>query len=441
MEYAGVHLLDNPYFLDVEFDYYIPSEYRGRVAVGDFVVVPFGNANKRRLALVTSLKPSPDKKGTACKPIFDLVPKKLSLTSEMMGLCFFMKEQTLSTLGDAARSMIPASALSRLSEVYSATSLLNEDYKTDESALLVCEHIRKKGSVKFDLLKKHFGADVMKALDRLVDDGALKRDYIFTDTTVNIETVYSLAIDRARAEAILSGEDKEIKLRSEKHAQIISLLLENAEISAAEILRAADVTSAQIKAVCDKGIVRSEQREVAVPEPLEELTEVERKEIILNDEQAAAYQRLSEMADSEKPSAALLFGVTGSGKTSVMLKLIDRMGEKGKGVIVLLPEIALTPQTLSIFRSRYGSRVAVVHSGLSPKKRYETYNKIREGKADVVVGTRSAVFSPVKNLGAIIIDEEQEHTYKSDMSPKYHARVLLLQKRLRFLRTESNFAP
>ena len=118
-----------------------------------------------------------------------------------------MKEQTLSTLGDAARSMIPASALSRLSEVYSATSLLNEDYKTDESALLVCEYIRKKGSVKFDLLKKHFGADVMKALDRLVDDGALKRDYIFTDTTVNIETVYSLAIDRARAEAILSGEE------------------------------------------------------------------------------------------------------------------------------------------------------------------------------------------------------------------------------------------
>ena len=422
MEYAGVHLLDNPYFLDVAFDYYIPSEYRGRVAVGDFVVVPFGNANKRRFALVTALKDSPEKKGTACKPIFGVVSKKLSLTSEMMGLCSFIKEQTLSTLGDAARSMIPAAALSRLFEVYSATSQENDNNLSDELTLLVCEYIRKKGSVKFDLLKKHFGADVHKTLDALVNSGVLKRDCIFSDAPELVETVYMLSIDRARAEAILSGEDGEIKLRSEKHREIISLLLENCEMSYAELLRSANATSSQLKAVCEKGIVRFEEREVIIPDVLDADIAVDKREIILNDEQGAAYGELSRMADSGKPSAALLYGVTGSGKTSVMLKLIDRMQEREKGVIVLLPEIALTPQTLSIFRSRYGSRVAVVHSGLSPKKRYDTYNKIKEGKADVVVGTRSAVFSPVKNLGAIIIDEEQEHTYKSDMSPKYHAR-------------------
>ncbi|MBQ8439205.1 MAG: primosomal protein N', partial [Clostridia bacterium] len=123
-----------------------------------------------------------------------------------------------------------------------------------------------------------------------------------------------------------------------------------------------------------------------------------------------------------EPRAALLHGVTGSGKTSVMTALIDRLLEKGRGVIVLLPEIALTPQSVSIFCARYGDRVSVIHSALSAGERYDAFCRIRRGDSDVVIGTRSAVFAPVKNLGAIIIDEEQEHTYKSDQNPKYHAR-------------------
>ena len=95
MEYAGVHLLDSPYFLDTEFDYYIPSDLRGRIEVGDFVAVPFGNANKRRIALVVSLKNEPEKTDTVCKPVADICPKKMSLSMELIGLCYFMKEQTL----------------------------------------------------------------------------------------------------------------------------------------------------------------------------------------------------------------------------------------------------------------------------------------------------------------------------------------------------------
>ena len=118
----------------------------------------------------------------------------------------------------------------------------------------------------------------------------------------------------------------------------------------------------------------------------------------------------------------LLHGVTGSGKTCVMLKSIDGMLERGRGVIVLLPEIALTPQSLAIFCSRYGNRVAVMHSALNAGERMDAYHRVLSGEADVVVGTRSAVFAPVKNLGLIVMDEEHEHTYKSDMNPKYHAR-------------------
>ena len=146
------------------------------------------------------------------------------------------------------------------------------------------------------------------------------------------------------------------------------------------------------------------------------------KDIKLNEEQQAAFDSLSGMLHSGDPHAALLYGVTGSGKTSVMLAAIDLALSLGRGVIVMLPEIALTPQTLGIFCARYGDRVAVIHSSLSQGERIDTHTLIREGKADVVIGTRSAVFAPVKNLGMIIMDEEQEHTYKSDTNPKYHAR-------------------
>ena len=419
MEYAGIHLLDSPYFLDVAFDYYIPSALRGKVDVGDFVVVPFGNANKKRLGLAVSIKDKPERQDTVCKPICDVVPKKMSLSSEMLGLCFFMKEHTLCTVGDAVRSMVPASAISRLVEIWSATSAeIKEEF--DESTLLVCEYIRKKGSVKFDLLKKHFGEEVLSSLKKLSAAGLVENECILEDTSEKTESYLSLAIEKSFAESIVSGNSS-TKLRSAKHIEILSLLIENVEMSEADVRRATDASAAQIKALCDKALIKKEQRALKLEEPrAEKSTDV--RPIILNDEQTAAYQKLCELSSTGEAHGVLLQGVTGSGKTSVMLKLIDNMIERGRGVIVLLPEIALTPQTLSIFRSRYGSRVAVVHSGLSVSQRYETYCKIKDGRADVVVGTRSAVFSPVHDLGAIIIDEEQEHTYKSDMSPKYHAR-------------------
>ncbi len=419
MEYAGIYLLDNPYFLDNAYDYYIPSEFRDRVAVGDFVTVPFGNANKHRLAIVVSLKETPEKSDTVCKPIADVCPRHMSLSREMLGLAFFMKEQTLCTVGDAVRSIVPASALSKLSEVICFKRELTEDIELDETTLFLYEYIRKRGSVRFDLIKKHFSESAAFTVKKLVSLGLVERDHILTERAEKLETVVSLAIDMAEARAVSLGESEIFKLRSEKHKAIIGILCDAGEIEEAELRRAADATSAQIKALAEKGIItlttRAPEKKTAAPAR-------KIREITLNEGQKAAYDELVALSETGEAHGVLLHGVTGSGKTSVMLALIDRMIEKGRGVIVLLPEIALTPQSLDIFCSRYGERVAVIHSGLSVTERYEMYNKIKAGDADVVVGTRSAVFSPVHDLGLIIIDEEQEHTYKSDMSPKYHTR-------------------
>jgi len=143
---------------------------------------------------------------------------------------------------------------------------------------------------------------------------------------------------------------------------------------------------------------------------------------VLNEEQQNAFDGILKLALEDRPSASLLYGVTGSGKTSVYIRLIYEMLDRGKGSILLVPEIALTPQMLKTFSSHFGSSIAVMHSSLSLGERYDEWKRIKRGEAKVVIGTRSAVFAPVADLGMIIIDEEQEETYKSENSPRYHAR-------------------
>jgi len=426
-EYAGVHLLDNPYFLDKAFDYFIPPDLRHSVEPGDFVTVPFGTANRRRMGLVVSLKDQPDNREIGTKPILSVCDRRISLNEEMAELCFFVKEQTLCTVGDAVRAMIPASALSRLEEVYLASDrLLREDptqySELDAPTLLICELIRKKGSVRFDLLKSRFGPAAEPAVKKLLSRELLIREFEVRQTAEKVEYFTALALPRERADAILKGTDTALHLRSAKQLELLRHVVDSEAEEHAEkdLLSAVSATSAQLSALYDKGILRRIRRQLernALP-----TYEQSQKPLCLNEEQTAAYETLCALADDKDAKAALLHGVTGSGKTSVMMKLIDHVLQGGKGVILLLPEIALTPQTLSIFCSRYGERVAIIHSGLSAGERLDTYRRIRRGDADVVIGTRSAVFAPIERLGAIIIDEEQEHTYKSDMNPKYHAR-------------------
>ena len=427
-EYAGLHVLKSLYHIDNEYDYFIPPHLRDDIRVGDFVSVPFGTANAREIALVVSLKDCPPDRNRSYKPIDSICDKRLSLSSEMLGLCFFMKEQTLCTIGDAVRSMIPAAVLSRPHTVYMPTDADRpSDAALDPSTLYILDFIKKKQKVDLETLKSHFGPATKGAISTLVSAGLINEDYEIREASKKTENFYKLAIDGDRARDILDGKDGEIRLRSLAHIGLLSYMTdrEGEEIPLKQVLSDCAVSPAQLKALCDKGILEKIQKSVdrglEIIDP-DEYANGEQKPLVLNEEQNAAYSTLCELIDSGEPRAALLHGVTGSGKTSVMMKTIDRVLDGGRSVIVLLPEIALTPQTLAIFCSRYGRRVAIVHSGLSEGERLDTYKRIKSGGADVVIGTRSAVFAPLDNLGMIVIDEEQEHTYKSDMNPKYHAK-------------------
>ena len=420
--YVKVRILDLPYCIDRAYDYFIPPDLREFVEVGNFVTVPFGNGNKRYMALVvetSNVAAYPE-----LKPIISVCPKDVSLSSEMLKLCKFMKDTTLCTYGDAVHAMLPSAAMSRFEEYFLPTDkkLPDNPKGLDTQTLFIYEHVKNRGRVSLSGLKTKFGASVNTKIKKLCDGEYIRHELDVKSSEAGIETpYYSAAVSEEKArEELFSKSDPSVP-RSPKGWAIFSTLLEQGEMEENDVMKAAKATKAQLKSLIAKGIIKA-KKEISYRIPYEIPENVDKREITLNEEQQSAYDDLQAMINSNKPAAALLYGVTGSGKTSVMLKSIDYALKQGRGVIILVPEISLTPQTLGIFCSRYGERVAVIHSGLSQGERVDTYRLIKDGKADVVIGTRSAVFAPVKNLGMIIIDEEQEHTYKSDQNPKYHAR-------------------
>ena len=419
-EYAEVYVLDIPYCIDRPYDYYIPADLRGQVSCGSFVTVPFGTGNRRHMALVHALKARSEH--TEVKPLLAVCPDSLRLDEEMIELCGFMKEMTLCTYGDAIHAIVPTAVLSRFEEYYTVSdkALPKNPKGLDTQALFVYQHICDRRRASLGSLKVRFGAAVVEKVRKLCDGGYLRRELELKNKDAGIErAIYSLAADKETLEKALLT--KEGAPRSPKQWAIAAALAENGEMGEEDLLKASKATKPPLTALVTKGLVRR-RTEVEYRVPYEITEAAERREIVLNEEQQAAYDTLAAMLKKGKPAAALLHGVTGSGKTSVMLSAIDYCLSLGKGAIVLLPEISLTPQMLGIFCARYGERVAVIHSGLSQGERIDTHTLIKEGKADVVVGTRSAVFAPVKNLGMIVIDEEQEHTYKSDSNPKYHTK-------------------
>ena len=213
-------------------------------------------------------------------------------------------------------------------------------------------------------------------------------------------------------EAVISGLTK-------KQKTVCDLLLDIGCAGANEICEFCGVGIGVLKNLEKNGIIKLYQKEI-YRNPYKNISVTNNESITLSKEQEIAYEQNKKMLCSG--GCGLLFGVTGSGKTQIYLKLIDDVINNGKDVIVLVPEISLTPQTLSIFHTRYGEKVAVIHSGLSLGERNDEYKRIDSGLAKIVVGTRSAVFAPVHNLGLIVMDEEQEQTYKSERTPRYNAK-------------------
>ena len=238
---------------------------------------------------------------------------------------------------------------------------------------------------------------------------------------VKVRRTCTLKLCREAAATLLVATGR-AGIKSEGQREIVRFLMDKGSADAELIKELPGVSGANIKALCDKGIIEISSVE-EIRNPYSEYAKCrDSSPIILSEEQSGAYATIESLYRESSARAALLYGVTGSGKTKVIMSLIDKVLLDGRTVIMLVPEISLTPQTVSIFCRRYGERVAVIHSSLSKGERLDAWRRIRRGEVDLVIGTRSAIFAPLGNIGLIVIDEEHEHTYKSESDPKYHAR-------------------
>lgn len=238
---------------------------------------------------------------------------------------------------------------------------------------------------------------------------------------IKMRRVCSLKLSREACASLLVTTGRS-GIRSEGQREIIRYLMEIGSADAELVSALPGVTSAHIRALAEKGIVEITSFEEIRNPYSKYASERDSSEIILSSAQKTAYETALRLYEDDRARAALLYGVTGSGKTKVIMRLIDKTLSDGKTVIMLVPEISLTPQTVNLFCKRYGERVAVLHSSLSQGERLDAWRRIRRGDVDLVIGTRSAIFAPLENIGLIVIDEEHEHTYKSESDPKYHAR-------------------
>lgn len=409
--FAEVSILDCPYSVDRRFDYLIPEPLEKTLDAGMFVLVPFGTSNKQMLGLVHLIKTKTEAK--RIKPIIEIVAKEKPLSNEALKLCDFISERCFCTVGTALKAVMPSFVMPNTNLVYTLTDK-NEITELNEKIRLVLAYIKEKKEVTEANLIAEFGSEAKDAAKTLIKLGIIKQ--VAKKTNANsdkFENYIRLSDDFSNEHTNLTP----------KQLLIVEYLKEYGELSVTDVLSKLPVTSSVINTLKKNGHIVIEKREV-MRNPFSSLYEENSTspEVVLSKAQQNAFDTLKELYLDDDAKAALLFGITGSGKTMVMKKLIDVAIKDGKQAIMLLPEIALTPQAVRIFVSFYKSRVAVLHSGLSIGERHDAWKAIERGDVDLIIGTRSAIFAPTKNLGLIIIDEEQEDSYKSDIAPKYHAR-------------------
>jgi primosomal protein N' (replication factor Y) len=418
---AKVALSSTSYNYDIEYSYSVSKELEDKIKAGMRVLVPFGRGNRKRIGFVTRTY-FKDYFDPALKPILNVIDDSPCVNDEMMKIILWLKENTFCTYFEALSTVIPRGLGINFNLKYSLTGKIPDQSLTDDEAIILGKLQNASTSKEFDqIIEKIIDSENRKYLSSLTEKGFLTENNEFK-RNVGDETVRMVRL----TDKYLT-ENFPVKL-SQKQNQIIEMLEECECASIKEICYLCNVTSSVIKALVKKDVLTVYDYVVLRTPITQEFEAQSPKDIILSEEQNMAFEGIKELIDSNKPAGALLHGVTGSGKTSVFVKLIDYTLKINKTVILLVPEISLTPQMVAKFKSLFGNSIAVMHSNLSLGQRVDEYKRIKSGDAKIVIGTRSAVFAPLENIGLIIMDEEGERTYKSESSPRYHARDVAIQR-------------
>jgi primosomal protein N' (replication factor Y) (superfamily II helicase) len=400
--------------VDREFDYIIPNDLRDNIEVGSRVLVPFGKNNKSYEGYVVRLCDTIDFPQHKAKHIVKLLDNKPIISQELINLAFYMKEKYYTTFSTCIKCIVPT-GISIKSDFIIQCNEIKEELKISKAQKKILDYIiendRKVLLSEIEIDFGKYGLNTINSFEKL---NYVSRTPTHETKNLSLKLNYAyLNYNHENIDEILYNVYEE----NDKQYKVIKFLMENDGSPITDIKIYLNISDSPIKTLVKKNIVYVLKKEVM------------RNVVYTKDIQKTYAPKLTDdqnnvinfIKNKKDIKPVLLHGVTGSGKTEIYLNLIEDVVAKGECAIVLVPEISLTSQVVDIFLKRFGSKVSVTHSRLSIGERYDQWQKAIRGDIQIMVGPRSALFTPFKKLGIIIIDEEHENTYKSETTPKYSA--------------------
>lgn len=390
------------------FDYKIPEKYEALLKVGMRVTIPFGP--RKIMGFVIEIVPTSDvKRLKEIEAIMDITPV---LTKELLQLGKWMADQTVSLYIQAYQAMLP--------RVLKAKYKKEIEKLTDfELTASLKQMFAGRDFITFEEFEENKGnyAELLHALK----EGYIQINYIVESKETSKKALF---IDMAKEQHLLEEAFIDLPKNAKKQQEVLQYFISNpTEIEQKKLIEKCKTTPHTIQLLIEKGLLKKTLKKV-YRDPFANTNFQSTTALQLSEQQRKAIEPIWKSIDNNYNETFLLHGVTGSGKTEVYLQSIEKVIKLGKEAIVLVPEIALTPQMVKRFKGRFGDDVAVLHSGLSPGERFDEWTKIQKKEVKVVVGARSAIFAPFEKLGIIIIDEEHETSYKQEEQPRYHAREI-----------------
>ena len=399
------------------FTYRIPEALRGRIEPGHLVQIPFRNRSKTGLVMSVDDEISDDDlEDDQLKSVLDRVHDEPLVDAVGLEFLEFIAQYYLAPIGQVVRLALPSSIQLEGLKHYR----LQDDHppldRLESTLRSAVEQLQSEGELPIESLKGHHGDLTYLQLATLEDEGFVEVDYHEESSGVGAkeETYYTLASSE--------GDGRRV---GSKQSRILELLEGRERVSLSEIREHVDSPYSSLEGLADRSFIESHTEEV-YRDPFETEPVPEPEDYDLTDAQDRALESILEARRADRYEGFVLHGVTGSGKTEVYIRTIRAALNDGDRALVLLPEIALTPQFVAAFRAHFGERIAVLHSGLTRGERFDEWRRIERDEVDIVIGARSAIFAPVSDLGVIVVDEEHDTSFKQERGPRYHARDMAL---------------
>ncbi|EPB3093777.1 primosomal protein N' [Enterococcus faecium] len=394
---------------DQPFTYLVPSEMETALQVGMRVEVPFGNGNRHVQGFVMAIQKSEESANPSLKAVIRLLDLAPVVNEELLSLADYMKKITYAFKITCLQTMLPSVMKAEYDKlIYPLADTPEVQVLFDQREVISWKEAEEEGSLSQLIRWRQ---------EQLVD---IKYEVHTRNKVKTIRLVRSLLTEKQ-----IEEEWAKLRQNAKKQKELLLCLSELSQEEPIAYFKNKGISTAVLNQGKEKGwleFIESERyRDPYKDRVFDQTTALE-----LNAEQKNAVEQIITAGQQQKDQVFLLEGITGSGKTEVYLQAIADVLSENKTAIMLVPEIALTPQMVERFKGRFGESVAVLHSGLSQGEKYDEWRKIEREEAQVVVGARSAIFAPLKNIGLIIVDEEHESSYKQDETPRYHARDLAI---------------